>query len=141
MTFRYLLVLAVPIFCTACSKNVEVISTNIVNKPDSIIPLEICFNQQFSNRLKAKITVVTKDNLIFSRQDIALSFDHKNKTNCLSLNAGKSLLPKRAPKELRMQARNSLKNENIKSIDIKLSQNSGPFYNSENQITEYLKTF
>lgn len=141
MTYRYILVLVISISCVACSKNVEVISTNIVNKPDSSIPLEICFNQQFSDRLKAKITIVTKDNLIFSRQDIALYFDYKNKTNCLSLNAGKSLLPKRAPKELRMQARNSLKNENIKSIDIKLSHNAGSFYNSENQITEYLKTF
>lgn len=141
MTYRYLLVLVVSISCVACSKNVEVISTNIVNQPDSSIPLEICFNHQFTDRLKAKITIVTKDDLIFSRQDIALYFDYKNKTNCLSLNAGKSLLPKRAPKELRMQARNSLKNENIKSIDIKLSQNQGSFYNSENQITEYLKTF
>lgn len=141
MTYRYVLVLVVSISCVACSKNVEVISTNIVNKPDSGIPLEICFNQQFTDRLKAKITIVTKDDLIFSRQDIALYFDYKNKTNCLSLNAGKFLLPKRAPKELRIQARNSLKNENIKSIDIKLSQNHGSFYNPENQITEYLKTF
>ena len=141
MIFRYLLVLVISISCVACSDTVEVISTNIVNDPDTSSPLEICFNKPFTDRLKAKITVVTKDDLIFSRQDIILSFDHSNKTNCLFLNARKSLLPKRSPKELRRQARNSLKHENIKSIDIKLSQNHGYLYNSENQITEYLRTF
>ncbi|MFD1261715.1 hypothetical protein [Entomomonas asaccharolytica] len=139
---RYILTLLLFIHCIAYSQEeINIIDANIVNKQNLGIPLEICFKQPFTNQLAAKITIVTKDNLTFSRQDIILSFDYQNKTNCLHLNAGVYLLPKRASNELQEQAKNSLKFGNIKSINIKLSRGHGFYYNPENKITEYSKSF
>jgi hypothetical protein len=135
---RTLSLILIAFSLAACTEKPKITSATVLNEsPEYGLPIKLCLSKEFGEIYNAKIRIESKSGLTLERSDIKISNYSSDKNLCSHLNIYVSLLPKRSPEKSYREIKENIFPGNIKSLDIRISDNHGFFYEEAREFTSF----